>query len=100
MDDLGLVEAIDRLGQRVVLADSDTADGRLDASFRQPLCVADADILRSAVGMMNQTAAMNGPAFVQGLFESIKDETRMSGPADPPADDTARIGVDDKGHVN
>lgn len=32
MDDLGLVEAIDRLGQRVVIAVADTADGRLDAS--------------------------------------------------------------------
>ena len=100
MDDLGLVEAVDRLGQRVVVAVADTAHRRFDAGFGEALGVADADILRSAVGMMNQTAAMNGPAFVQGLFESVEHKARVGGPAHPPADDTARIGVDDEGHVD
>jgi hypothetical protein len=30
-DDLGLIEPIDRLGERVVIAVADAADGRLDA---------------------------------------------------------------------
>src|SRR5690606_23127480 len=64
------------------------------------LGVADADILRSAIGMMNQTAAMNGSAVVQGLFESVEHKARMGGPAHPPADDTARISIDDEGHID
>jgi hypothetical protein len=45
--------------------------------------------------MMHQTAAMDGPPFVQGLFESIEDEARMCGPAHPPADNPTGIGIDD-----
>ena len=33
--------------------------------------------------MMHEAAAMNGPPFVQGLFESIEDEARMRRPAHP-----------------
>ena len=39
VDHLGLVEAVDGLGQRVVVAVADTADGRLDAGFGQALGV-------------------------------------------------------------
>jgi hypothetical protein len=47
MDDLGLVEAVDRFGESVVVGGADAADGGLDAGFGQSLGVADADILRS-----------------------------------------------------
>lgn len=30
--------------------------------------------------MVHQTAAMDGPPFVQGLFKSIESEARMCGP--------------------
>lgn len=50
--------------------------------------------------MMHEAATMDGPPFVQGLFESIKDEARMGGPAHPPADDAAGIGVDDESDVD
>ena len=43
MNDLSLVEAIDRLGESVVVAVSDAVDGRLDASFRQTLGVSNAN---------------------------------------------------------
>ena len=43
---------------------------------------------------------MSGPPFVHGLFQSIENEARMRGPAHPPADDAAGIGVDDEGHVD
>jgi hypothetical protein len=55
MDDLGLVEAIDRLGECVVIAVTDVADGGLDAGFSQPFGVANAHILRSAVAMVGQS---------------------------------------------
>jgi hypothetical protein len=40
MDDLGLVEAVDGLGQGVVIAVAHTADRRLDASYRRILVMA------------------------------------------------------------
>lgn len=57
----------------------------LDAGVGQALGVANADILRPSVGMVHQAAAMNGPPFMQGLFESIEDEARVGRPAHPPA---------------
>ena len=42
MDEFGLVEAVDRLCEGVVVGVSDAADGGLDASFRQALGVANA----------------------------------------------------------
>ena len=48
MDHLGFVEAVDRLGEGVVVGISNAADGGLDAGFGQALGVADADILVSA----------------------------------------------------
>ena len=45
MDHLGLVEAVDRLGESVVVAVADAADRGLDAGFGQALGVADADVL-------------------------------------------------------
>ena len=41
LDDFGLVEAIDRLGQRVVVAIADTAHGGLDARLGQAFGVLD-----------------------------------------------------------
>ena len=44
MDDLSSVEAVDGLCQSVVIAVTDTADGGLDARFRQALSIANADV--------------------------------------------------------
>lgn len=41
MDNLGVVQAVDRLGQRIVVAGAHATDGGFDAGFRQPLGVAD-----------------------------------------------------------
>jgi hypothetical protein len=46
MDDLGLVEAIDRLGERVVVGIADAADRRDEARFDQAFRVFDSKILR------------------------------------------------------
>ena len=40
MDDLGLLKAVDRFGESVVLTVADTPDGRLDARLRQPFGIA------------------------------------------------------------
>src|SRR5690606_13971309 len=58
MDDFGFVEPVDSLDESIVVAVTDTTDRWFDTNLRQTLGVADADILRSAVGVMNQTTAM------------------------------------------
>lgn len=45
MDQLGLEQTVDRLGQGVVVAVPDAADRGLDARLRQPLRVAQSKIL-------------------------------------------------------
>ena len=45
MHDLGLVEAIDGLGQGVVITVADTADRGLDAGLGEALCVFDRQVL-------------------------------------------------------
>lgn len=54
MDQLGLVQAIDRLGQGVVVTVATAADRRLDAGFGQAFAIADADVLRSPIGVVGQ----------------------------------------------
>ena len=44
MDDLSLVEAVDRFGEGVVVRVADAADGRLDPGFGETLGVLDRDI--------------------------------------------------------
>jgi len=59
------VKAIDRLGQgpfgfaqdRIVVAVADAADRRFDAGFGEPLGVFDRDVLATAIGVVDETAA-------------------------------------------
>ena len=64
MDDLRFGEAVDCLGESIVIGISHAADRRLDAHFGQALGVAVADILRAPVGVMPEAAAMDGPPFM------------------------------------
>jgi len=100
VDDLGLVEAIDRFGERVVIGIADAADRRLDAGLGQALGIFDRDVLRAAVRMVDEAAAMHRPPRVQRLLERIEHEARMRAARHPPADDAAGIGVDDKGDID
>jgi hypothetical protein len=45
MDDLGLVETVDRLGESIVITVADAAHRRLDARLHQPLGILDRDVL-------------------------------------------------------
>jgi hypothetical protein len=91
MDDLGLVEAVDGLGQGVVVAVADAADRGFDPALGQPLAILDRHILGSAVGVVDEAAAVLRATFVQGLFESVEHEAGVGGAADPPADDLAGV---------
>ena len=99
-DHLGLVEAVDRLGQGVVIAAADAADRRLDASVGETFGVADRNVLRSAVRVVNETAALGGPAVVECLFERVQNEAGMGCAGHPPAHDPAGEGVDDEGDID
>ncbi len=48
MNQFYLVQAVDRFGQRIIVAVATTADGGLDARFGQTFAVANADVLRCA----------------------------------------------------
>jgi len=81
MNDLGFVEAVDRLCESIVIAVADAADGRLDPSFGPALSVADADLLRSAIRVMHETTPAGGPTLVQRLLQRIQHEAGVGGPA-------------------
>ena len=78
VDHLGLVEPVDRLGERIVVGIADTADGRLDAGLGQALGIFDREILASAVAMVDEAATMGRSPLVDGLLQGNRlDETRI-----------------------
>lgn len=76
MNQLGLVEPADGLGQGVVIAVSLAAYQRLYARFGQPLGVADADVLRASVGVANRASITFWLSGIQGLLQRIEYEVR------------------------
>src|SRR4029450_5496339 len=96
MDELGFVQPVDRLGQRVVVAVALAPPRRLDPTFDQPLGVADGDVLRAAVGVMDQFALALPSAREQRLLQRIQNEVRSHRTAHAPADDAACKDVDDE----
>lgn len=100
VDHLGLVEAVDRLGQSIVVAVADATNRRLDARFGEALGVLYGYVLRPAVAMMDQAAAMDRPTIVQRLLQRVQDEAGMCCPAGAPANDPAGVCVDDEGDVD
>ena len=74
MNHLGLVQPVDRLGQGVVVTVAFAAHRWLNASFCEPFAVANADVLRPSVGMMDQGAIALGLPGIQGLLQGIQNE--------------------------
>ena len=54
------------------MAVADTADRRLDARFSEALSVFYGHVLRTPDAVVDQSAAVGWPPFVQGLFECIE----------------------------
>jgi len=99
-DDLGLEQAVDGLGQGIVVGISDAADRWHQLCLRQTLGVAHGKMLRAPVRVMDKTIAGGGTPGMDGLLQRIRDETRGRAAADLPADDPARERVDDERHVD
>src|SRR5690606_17602743 len=77
MDDLGLVKTVDRFSESVVVGVANTSDRRLDARFRQPFGIVKGHILRSAVGMVNQSATVDGMPIMKRLVLGVEHKARM-----------------------
>jgi hypothetical protein len=74
VNQLRLVEPNDGFGERVVVGIASAADGALDARVGQPLGVANREILRAAVRVMNQPPSAVELTIVERLFEGIERE--------------------------
>ncbi len=100
MDHLRFVEAVDRLGQSVVVAVSNAANRWLYPGFGEALGVLDRHVLRSAVAMMDEAAPMGRPVGMESLLQGIEDEAGMRRSTRPPPHDPPGVGVYDEGDVD
>ena len=78
VDHLGLVEPVDRLGERVVVAVADAADRRHEAGLGETLGVLDRDVLHAAIGVVDETAAGDGLSIVERLLQRVEHEARRA----------------------
>lgn len=67
MAQLGLVQTVDGLGQHVVITVALAAQRGRDADLKQPLGVADGQVLRTPVAGVDQGVGI-GPALVECLL--------------------------------
>ena len=86
MDHLGFVEAVDGLGEGIVVAVPDAADRGLDACLGKPLGILDREILHTAIAVVDQTAASDWAALMQRLLQRIQHEAGVSRTGDAPAE--------------
>ena len=86
-NDLGLVEAIDRLGQGVVVGVADRSDRGLEAGLRLPFGVADGQILAAAVAVMDNSPGL--AARPECLLQGIEHEVGLHRFHDAPSDNPA-----------
>lgn len=98
VDHLGLEDADDRFGQRVVIRIPDAANRWFQPGLSEALGTANGQVLPAAVGMMGQP--LPGSAFAQGLIESVEDELCLLGPGCAPPHDPVGEGADHEGNVD
>ena len=71
-DHFGLVQTVDRFGQRVIVTVADTSNGCGDTGLRQALAVTDRKILCTAVAVVNEIVLLT--ACVDRLFQCIQHQ--------------------------
>lgn len=99
MDQVRLVQSVDRPGQGVVIAVAPAANRRPYTCLSEPLSVSNGDLLRASVRMMNETVRAPRLTVVQRLLQRIEHEVGSHGAADPPADNAPGKQVNHEGHV-
>ena len=100
IDDLGLEQTDDAVGQGVVIRISDTANRGVDPRFGQPLGVFDRQVLAAAVAVMDQVVCLGRRPLADRLVQSIQDEPGGHRSGNTPADDFAGKDVDDEGDMH
>ena len=97
MDDFGIEQTINRLGQSIVATVANAADRGLNACFGQSFRVFD----RQMLGQIQLVVAtpLDRAAFMDRLFEGVENEAGMGNGADPPADNAPGIGIDDDRNI-
>ena len=87
-------------GPRTGCAVADAANRRLDARLGKPLGILDRDVLHTAIAVVDEAAASDGPALVRGLLQRVQHKAGVSRAGDTPADDASRKGVDNEGDID
>lgn len=114
VDQLRFVEAVYGFSEGVVIRVANNADRWLNASFSQTLVVSNGQILpahclgralfnnvlKGAIRMMNQSALLDRPSFMQGLFQGIENKNCLGRPRDPPSNNAISECVDDEGYLD
>jgi len=99
MDKFSFVQTVDGLGQSIIVAVAAATDRRLNAGLSQTFAIADTDVLRAPVRMVDQRAIVLRPSGIQRLLQCIEHEVRGHGRAHAPTHDAPSVDVDDEGHV-
>lgn len=58
------------------------------------------NVPRGAIRVMDQSAFLDGPSIVQGLFKSIENKVSFRRPGDPPSNNAISECVDNKSHID
>jgi hypothetical protein len=74
MDELRLVETVDRLGESIVITVANAANRRLDARLRQSLGILDRDVLAASIAVVHEPTAMGRAPIMEGLLQRIQYE--------------------------
>src|SRR5450759_5186937 len=98
-DELGLVEAVHRFGQGVVVRVPLAADGCDGTGVGEALGVADREVLDAAIAVVDQAPKVRRAAAPDRHLEGIEGELGPQGARHQPADDLAAEGVDDERRV-
>jgi len=99
-DDLGPVEAVDRLGQGVVIRVPNAAYRRDEVGLGEARGVAHSQVKNARVAVVHQAILRVRPMGVDRLLQGMEDKSCSSGGTDLSAHDAPGIGVDDEGHVD
>jgi hypothetical protein len=87
VNQLGFVQPVDRLGQGIVATVAATAHRGFDTRLGQSLGLANADVLGSAIRVMNERISV-GLSVMQYRLQCVQNKVCLHGPADPPAHDS------------
>jgi hypothetical protein len=88
------------LARAQVAGVADAAHRGLDAGLGQALGVADADVLRSLVRMMDKAILLGRTAFVERLLQRVGHELGPHRGGHSPAHDAPGEDIDDEGHMD